>query len=437
MKYTNEWKEYVYSKYRVAASAVSANKKKKRPAMAKYVSPVITVENQGRISTYEKTSITGVDKSISKSYTNTITDSVTVEPAYGRKVQAYIKNENTGKWVKKKTFTTENKAKATVKITYPSNWKNHYSSSWKIVAPSVTQNLDSSGKVTSDQGKTVKVRTMPSATVKTIKLKNSVGNMGAGIVMDENGNVIYDRNATKKMSPASMSKMMTSILIEEKIAGKNVKITSAAKKEIDGLWPGGHYDSYSSGNVIKGADVQYAMMLPSANIVAISAGHKISKTTKAFASLMNEKAKAIGCSSTTVYKNASGLEGDGTNNGKGNWSTAYDQALIGRYIMTKSSLKNIRTVVKASSHTVHYYTSSGGTLRSRTVYNTNPCLGERGCVGLKTGTEIVAGNCFCGAFEYKGKTYITVVMQAGSKRTDTFALYDYMKYSLEHGIKNY
>lgn len=416
VSYPNDWTTAASTTWRIKVPKVAANSAAGTPAMKLCKSADITIHNRSK-DPFTATSLKGVDTSMSKAYTKTMTDSVTICPAYGREVCLYIYNENTGNWKKKATFKTANKYSATVKLTYPETWKAHYESKWRVsvpaTAPDAAKNLPALPKVK-----------------KNVKLYNKVGSMGAGIVMDEKGNVLYDHAIKAKMSPASMTKMMTAILMEENMdPSDKVTIKQAAKDEINDLW-GPYYDGYATGEYMTERKALYAMLLPSSNVVAGSSGICISGSTAKFAKLMNTKAKEIGCTATT-FKNAHGLEGDGTNNGKGNWSTAYDQALIGRYIMTNSDMSTIRTVVKTSSKKI--------TTSKRTFWvgNTNPVLGEFGNVGIKTGTEIVAGNCFCGAFNYGGKIYITVVMRASSKRYDTIALFNYMKYSVENGIKAY
>ena len=413
--FTDEWKKAVSTKWRIKVLKAHSNADAGTPAM-KTGRIDITIHNRS-VDKFAKTTITGAVTTFDQDYTANLADKVTVCPAYGRTVTLYVYNENTKKWKRKAAYPTANKYSDTITIKYPQNWKAHYESKWRIVArktePDKTKNLPA----------------LPKGRV-TVTVYNKVGNMGSGIVMDQKGNVLYEHDMHKKMSPASMSKMMTAILMEEKLDhGDRVTIKQAAKDEIRSLW-GPYYDGYSTGEYMKEYKALYAMLLPSSNVVAISSGIRISGSTAKFGKLMTQKAKDIGCLHTT-YKNASGLEGDGTNNGKGNWSTAYDQALIGRYIMTNKDMSYIRTVVKTGSRQIK--TSH----RTFWVGNTNPVLGEFGNVGIKTGTEIVAGNCFCGAFNYNKQIYITVVMQASSKRYDTIDLFDYMKYAVKNKITLY
>ena len=407
VNFTDEWKTLASSQWRIKVLKADGMKVGRAN---------IKIHNRS-VDPFKKTTLGGVYTAFDKSYTKTLKDKISVCPAYGRKVNLYIYNEETGKWKKEATFDTPNTYYAEITIKYPKNWKAHYESKWRVVARATEP----------DEEKNLPALPKPRVNV---TINNKIGSMGSGIVMDQDGNVLYDHAMHEKMSPASMSKMMTAILMEENMEhGDRVTIKQAAKDEIRSLW-GPYYDGYATGEYMKEYKALYAMLLPSSNVVAISAGMCISGTTAKFGKLMTKRAEKIGCLHTT-YKNASGLEGDGTNNGKGNWSTAYDQALIGRYIMTNKKMSYIRKVVGTASKQIK--TSK----RTFWVGNTNPVLGEFGNVGIKTGTEIVAGNCFCGAFEYNDKVYITVVMQASSKRYDTIDLYDYMKYAVDHKITLY
>ena len=82
-----------------------------------------------------KTKITGVKKTQSKSYKETITDTIKVSPAYGRKVYISVYNPYQKKWEVKKVYTTANTKTASVKVVYPAVWKAYGTAKWKIKTP--------------------------------------------------------------------------------------------------------------------------------------------------------------------------------------------------------------------------------------------------------------------------------------------------------------
>ena len=365
-----------------------------------------------------KTIVRGVKKTITpKSYKKAPKDLISVTPAYGRTVKLYLYNSQTEKWVKKKTYVTTNEEKAYISIAYPKQWKAHYTSKWKIVVPAVAADAK---------------KGTPAASKVTIKttLHNKVPSCKTAIVMDAStGNILYDYKMNTKRHPASMTKMMTSVLLtEKKKMSTNIPITQAARNETK-PW---HY-GFKVGDSMTAANALYAMLLPSANDAAAACGIAISGNTTRFGKLMTKRAKALGMENT-VYLNAHGLD-VGKTNSTGNYTTAYDQALLASYIMTSPKTSKIRTVMKA--HTKKIRTTQD---KVYTLYNTNELLGLYGCIGMKTGTEDLAGYCFCGAFNYKGKVYITVVMGAdtlAARWSSTKALEKYMEYAVDKKIKLY
>lgn len=403
VKYGDYKNKAAQTKWKVVVPVTLYDYVNKKSAMKAISSE--TIFHNRAIDDVKTLNVSGMKKDISKDYSKSISDKVTISPAYGRTLEVQMYDIQSGKWIKKKSYTLEDKYETKVTIDYPKDWKAHYTSKWRLVA------MDKAAK----NG----VKAMPKVNSATVELHNKIGSTATSIIMDaKTGEVIYEKDMYKKRSPASLSKMMTAILTTEKMStsGK-IKVTSAAQKHVASLYPGGDGYSYGSGVTLTRNDGIYSMYLPSNNLIATACGISVSGSISKFATLMNKKAKEIGCTSTTVYKNPSGLEG--SKNASGNWSNAYDQALIGKYIMNKCS--TVKTVASKSSK----YISS----TRRTVYNTNPILGEYGFVGLKTGTETLAGNCFCGATNYKSNTYITVVLGAYSKRNDTISLYNYLKYA--------
>ena len=72
-----------------------------------------------------KSSITGVNGSITENYKHTASDTVTISPASGRPVELYLYDEDNRQWLLKKTFLTSNDQQSKVTIKYPDNWKAH------------------------------------------------------------------------------------------------------------------------------------------------------------------------------------------------------------------------------------------------------------------------------------------------------------------------
>ena len=334
-----------------------------------------------------KTKITGVKKTHDKSYKKTLTDTITVSPAYGRTITLSIYNPYQKKWYVKSKFKTANKKTADVKITYPSAWKARELGKWRIVAPETNVMIN---------GKTRKLK-MASVNTETI---NRVVKGKAAVVFDaKTGMCIYAKNATKKRKIASMTKMMTMILLAEH-KGLNDRVTITGEAIEARKMSGGM--GLKKGDVVTVRDLMYCSMLPSANDAAAASAVAVSGSQKKFKNLMKKKAVSIGATDST-YKYAFG---DWYGDAK---STAFDQALIGREFMTSKKTSYLRKVAKTKKYSFttkkkkKRYTVSYG-------YAGNLCLGQLGSVGIKTGYNPPAGRCFTNAWYYKGRLYISVVM---------------------------
>ena len=363
-----------------------------------------------------KSSITGVNGSITENYKHTASDAVTISPAYGRPVELYLYDEDNRQWLLKKTFLTSNDQQSKGTIKYPDNWKAHAESRWKILVPAA--DASNSGNLTPAEA----AETTTTLHNKFLSCKTAVAMPAAS------GEILYDFKMDKKRKVASLTKLMTAVLlVENKKLSSKVKIRKSSIKEVR-PWQYGFKpkDSMSAKKAL------YAMMLVSANEVADGAGKAVSGSRKAFVRKMNRRARALGMY-RTEYKNAHGLD-VGKKQRSGNYSTAYDQALLARFIMTNGRMAPVRKAMKKKSKTIK-------TRKGRyTLTTTNELLGQKGCIGMKTGTEKRAGYCFAGAFHYKGKTYITVVLGAGSESarwSNTRKLFDYVKYAVDHRITAY
>ena len=350
--------------------------------MAFSVAPTAFAANGGM-----KTTIKGVKKTQKQSYKKSISDKISVSPAYGRTVTLSVYNPYLKKWYVKKKFATGKGKTSEITITYPSAWKAREVGHWKITAPRTTVKV---------KGKSV---TLKGATVKT-KTVNKLTKAKAVVVMDaKTGKCIYTKNATGKRKIASMTKMMTMILLaEHKTLDTRVKINKEAiqaRKMSGGM-------GLKEGDIVTVRDLMYCSMLPSANDAAAASAVAVSGSQKKFAKLMKKKAVSIQATDST-YKYAFG---DWYGNAK---STAFDQALIGREFMTNPKTEFLRRVAKTRNYT---FVTKKKKKRYHVTYSYagNLGLGKNGSVGIKTGYNPPAGRCFTNAWYYKGRLYISVVM---------------------------
>ncbi|MCD7745682.1 MAG: serine hydrolase [Lachnospiraceae bacterium] len=214
------------------------------------------------------------------------------------------------------------------------------------------------------------------------------------------GEILYDRYGTTKHANASTTKIMTCILALENCKLKT-KVTASAKAAAQE--PTKIY--LHEGEVFYMKDLLYALMLPSGNDAAVAIAEHISGSTKAFAKLMNAKAKEIGCTSTH-FVTPNGLDA-----GKNHYTTAQDLAKIAAYAYKNSTF---RKIIRTRTYS---FTSLSG--YSYYLTTTNELLGNmKGVTGMKTGYTNKAGYCFVGSVKSKGgDVYIAVVLGASTSES--------------------
>ncbi|EKY26151.1 D-alanyl-D-alanine carboxypeptidase family protein [Clostridium celatum] len=221
----------------------------------------------------------------------------------------------------------------------------------------------------------------------------------SAITMDlDTGEIIYSKNADVKRSPASTTKLLTSLIFAENKSKSDLipyTDTSASLTEttLSGYLSGGA----KPGDTMTADDVMKAVMIFSANDASIMMAESVAGSVDAFAAMMNEKAKELGAVNSN-FINPNGLE---VNNTTHNVTTAYDLALIG-----KAAYQNdwIRETMELPSTSVSINDA-------KIIIDTrNKNLGKDGNVGGKTGTETMAGHCFVGYYTRDGRNLITVVL---------------------------
>ena len=154
----------------------------------------------------------------------------------------------------------------------------------------------------------------------------------SAILMDmDSGRILYSKNIHTSKSIASISKIMTAIVaIENSDISKEITIGD----EIDKAHGSGIY--IKKGEKLKMIDLIYGLMLRSGNDAASAIAFHTAGSIDKFVTLMNDKASELGMKNT-VFNNPSGLDDDT----KGNYSTAYDRAVLMSYAMKNSTFKKI------------------------------------------------------------------------------------------------
>lgn len=252
----------------------------------------------------------------------------------------------------------------------------------------------------------------------------------SALLMDySSGKILYEKNINEKRYPASLTKIMTAIIVLE-----NCELSDIATVSYDAVM------SLSSGYVTANLQIGeeltveqllYVLMVGSSNDAAIVLAEHVSGSVEKFADLMNEKAKELGCTSTN-FVNPNGAHDEN------HYSTAYDLALMARYAMKNETF---RTLVSTTSYTLP--TTNKYDREDRIFRTTNSLLhldtSDRAdnyyyqyATGIKTGFTTPAGNCLIASANKNNLELITVVLGAGQTKDglsqrylDTLSLFDY------------
>lgn len=221
----------------------------------------------------------------------------------------------------------------------------------------------------------------------------------AAIVVDaRTGKQLFEVNSTAQRYPASLTKMMTLYLLFEALeSGRLAKETQIPVSDNAARQPPTKL-RFRRGEPIDVDSAIRAIVVKSANDVAVAVGEYLGGSEEQFAAMMTAKARQLGMTST-VFRNASGLP-DG-----GQMTSARDMAVLGM------ALRN-----RFPQH-FHYFSESDFMFRGRLVRGHNDMLGRvRGVDGIKTGYIRASGFNIVTSYSADGRQLIVVVMGADSAR---------------------
>lgn len=239
-----------------------------------------------------------------------------------------------------------------------------------------------------------------------------------GVLMEaETGTVLYDSGKDETRYPASITKVMTTLLaLENSSLDEEVTFTQTG---LERIYEGTNINM-QVGEVLTMEQCLYAVMIKSANEVAAQVAEHVGGTQEKFVEMMNERAQELGCTNTN-FANPSGLPDEN------HWTTANDMALIFREALKNEEFVKI---IGTLSYTIEP-TNMNPEPRTLTSHHALlvPSAPEHydGCIGGKTGVTEAAKNTLVTAAKRDGMTLIAVVMRAdpGQVCADTTALFDY------------
>lgn len=221
----------------------------------------------------------------------------------------------------------------------------------------------------------------------------------SNLLMDaESGNVLFEKNGYSKIYPASTTKILTTIIVLDNLSLDEKVIVS--KNVVDSIPIGSSVMGVKAEEMFSVENLLYGLLLPSGNDAALVLAEAVSGNVDDFVTLMNEKAKEIGCLNTH-FTNPHGFFDEN------HYTTAYDMALILKYAMNYDEFRKI------SETKTWELPVSNKTKHTRTLKNTNRLLDENYSVfyeyalGGKTGYTIESRGTYIGYAKKDDKLIIT------------------------------
>lgn len=248
-----------------------------------------------------------------------------------------------------------------------------------------------------------------SLTAQAAPKKDELVSRAAVLIDADTGEVLYSKNRNKKMYPASITKILTGLLVVESCSRKDIATVSAGAVKL----PRGYaHIALADGDTLSIDDAMYALMLASANDAANVLAEHTAGSRKKFVQQMNERAEEIGAGNSH-FANPSGVPS------KKHYTTAYDMALITREAIGNKTFRKYfgyesaymlpafnSKVAETEIQNAHYMMQA-----DKSEYN--PYV-----IGGKLGYTAQAGYTMCTVAQQEDRTLICVVM--GSTRSGKY-----------------
>ena len=258
--------------------------------------------------------------------------------------------------------------------------------------------------------------TADSVTTATDAIQLDIKAKSAILLEPVTGQILYESNADEQTAPASITKIMSLLLVMEALENGTLALDTVVTASEHACSMGGSQIWLEPNEKMTVDELLKAAVIASANDATVALGEAIAGSEEGFVNLMNEKAKALGMNNTH-FINCTGLDAEG------HLTSAHDVAIMSAQLRRNDHIKQYSTVWMDS-------------LRNgeSELVNTNKLVRfYEGCTGLKTGTTSSAGYCLSATAERGGMQLVAVVMD-GETSTDRF---EGAKKLLNYGFANY
>ncbi len=243
-----------------------------------------------------------------------------------------------------------------------------------------------------------------------------IPNSQSGILIEaDSGKIIFEKEKDKRVSVASMTKMVAQIIILEEIEKGHIKWNDMVTVSRNASGMGGSQIYLEEGEKISIEDLMKGISVASGNDATVAMAEVISGSEKKFVKKMNEKVKELGLKNTH-FSNCTGLDTDD------HYSSSYDMAMIARELVV-----NHPEILRFSSIYEDYLRED--TDRKFWLVNTNKLISfYSGADGLKTGHTDAAGYCLAATAKRNDLRLIAIVLgekDSKVRNTETVSLLDY------------
>ncbi len=237
------------------------------------------------------------------------------------------------------------------------------------------------------------------------------------LVEQSSGTVLFEKNADQKCAIASVTKVMTALLLMEEIDKGNIKYDDLITTSENAESMGGSQVYLEVGEQMSVDDMLKGLMIASGNDVAVAIGEHISGDLDSFIKLMNKRAKELGMNNTN-FVNPNGLPDDN------HYSTARDVAVMSRVL-----LENHPDIKKYT--TIWMDSLRGGEFQ---LANTNKLIATyKYATGLKTGFTTEAGHCLSASAEKDKMALVSVILGGPSSELR----FSEARLMLDYGFDNF
>ena len=231
----------------------------------------------------------------------------------------------------------------------------------------------------------------------------------SAILMDaDTGEVLYEKNADRRMLIASTTKILTALVALEQ-GGLRKEITVTADHMVEGS------SMYLAvGETVTAEELLYGLLLCSGNDAALALADVCCGSVETFVAQMNRKAQEIGMVNSS-FANPNGLDAEE------HYSTARDMAYLAAAAAEDPTFVRLCSTIQVSA-------------ANRTMSNHNRLLREvEGCIGMKTGYTMAAGRTLVTCAVRDGRTLVAVTLNDGDDWADHKALYAYGFHKINDG----